>query len=85
MIELNGVRIWAIPYVDRRATEPRKLPCGVIVDEPSADQRRQASGPFPDRFEIPQRPGVFVKFTGVFQLGTGEVAAIYGAVPEKLG
>ena len=84
MIELNGVRIWAIVCGAGPRSAPRKLPCGVIVEHPTPEQR--SSVPiFPDRFELPNHPGLFVPFSGVFQLSTGELAAVYGAVPEPLG
>jgi hypothetical protein len=85
LIELNGVRIWAISYEDRRAMAPRKLPCGVVVEDPTEEQRAGAPSSHPVRFEIPDKPGIFVAFSGLFLLPTGNLAAVYGAVQERLG
>jgi len=85
LIELIGVRIWAIPYRDRRPSAPRKLPCGVVVEEPTRDQRAGAPPNIPDRFELPTNPGVYVGFSGLFWLPTGQLAAVYGGIREPLG
>ncbi len=85
LIELNGVRIWAITFLDGGPSAPRKLPCGVIVRNPTDEQRVRAPSVFPPRFELPDNPGVFVNFSGLFQLMTGDLAAVYGAVKEPLG
>jgi hypothetical protein len=40
---------------------------------------------FPERFELPDNPGVFVPFSGLFRLSTGDLVAVYGAVKEAVG
>jgi hypothetical protein len=85
MIELNGVRIWAIPYRDRRALSPCKLVCGAVVKAPTAAQRARAPSVLPNRIPLPGNPAVFIRFSGVFLLPSGDVAAVYGAVIEPLG
>jgi hypothetical protein len=85
LIELIGVRIWAISYENRRAMAPRKLPCGVVVKDPTEEQRAGAPSSHPVRFELPNNPGIFVPFSGLFLLPTGNLAAVYGAVQEPLG
>ena len=85
LIELNGVRIWAIPFGESGNSSPRKLPCGVIVKDPTEEQRSRAPSHLPARFELPDNPGIFVPFSGLFQLSTGDLAAVYGAVKEPLG
>ena len=85
MIELNGVRIWAIPYRDRSALAPRKLSCGAVVKAPTAEERSHAPEGFPARIEMPGNSEVSIKFSGLFLLASGDVAAVYGAVQEPLG
>jgi hypothetical protein len=85
LTELIGVRIWAISFEDRRAQAPRKLPCGVVVEDPTEEQRAGAPSSHPVRFEVPDNPGVFVPFSGLFLLPTGNLAAVYGAIQEPLG
>ncbi len=85
MIELIGVRIWAIPLGEAGPSRPRKLPCGVLVSLPPEDERDRAASSVPARFELPNNPGVFVPFSGVFRLSTGDLAAVYGAVEEPIG
>jgi hypothetical protein len=85
MIELNGVRIWAIPYRERRALAPLKLFCGAIVKTPTEAQRSLAPRDLPARIKMPGNPDVSIRFSGLFLLPTGDVAAVYGAVTEPLG
>ena len=85
MIELNGVRIWAIPYRNRLAMAPRKLSCGAVVKAPSAEERSHAPEELPARIGLPGNPRVSIGFSGIFRLPSGDIAAIYGAVKEPLG
>ncbi len=85
MIELVGLRIWAIPYVAGLASPPRKLACGMIVGEIIGPARGQTPPDLPWQFELPDRPGQFASFSGLFLIGPGQAAAVYGAVAEKLG
>jgi hypothetical protein len=85
MIELNGVRIWAIPYRERRALSPLKLICGAIVEAPNEAQRSRAPAELPTRIPLPGNPEVSIRYSGLFLLPSGEVAAVYGAVLEPLG
>lgn len=85
MIELVGLRIWAIPFVAGIASPPRKLACGVIVGEVIGPQEGETPPNLPWRFELPDRPGQFASFSGLFLIEPGQAAAVYGAVAEKLG
>jgi hypothetical protein len=85
MIELNGVRIWAIPYRDRRALSPCKLVCGAVVKAPTEAQQARAPSVVPDRIPLPGNPTVSIRYSGLFLLPSGDVAAVYGAVVEPLG
>jgi hypothetical protein len=85
MIELNGVRIWAIPYRDRRALSPCKLFCGTVVEAPTETQRARAPSVVPSRIALPSDPEVSIRYSGLFLLPSGDVAAVYGAVIEPLG
>jgi hypothetical protein len=85
MVELNGVRIWAIPYRERRALSPRKLICGAVVEAPSQAQRSRVPSEVPATIPLPGNPGVLIRYSGLFLLPSGDVAAVYGAVVETLG
>ena len=85
MIELNGVRIWAIPYRERAALAPRKLACGAVVKAPTEEERSHAPEGFPSRIELPGNSEVSIDFSGLFLLPSGDIAAVYGAVQEPLG
>ena len=85
MIELNGVRIWAIPFRERRALTPLKLICGSIVTTPTEAQRRLAPPELPIRIPLPGNPTVSIRYSGLFMLHSGDLAAVYGAVTEPLG
>ena len=85
MIELNGVRIWAIPYRDRRALSPCKLVCGAIIKTPTEAQRARAPPVLPSKIPLPGNPEVSIRYSGLFLLPSGDVAAVYGAVIEPLG
>ena len=84
MVELNGVRIWAIRFEGGCVTPARKLVCGTLARPTSG--RCPIRGGIPlDRLEVPGRPGVSVPWTGWFELATGEVVAVYGAKVEPVG
>ena len=80
MVELNGVRIWAVGAGD--GGRPRKLACGTLarpVDGGSAP-------PLGPRIGLPGRPDVVIDWSGWFALATtGEVVGVYGAVVEAVG
>ena len=84
MVELNGVRIWAIG-LDAGTTRPaRKLPCGTLA-RPLGGDPRPGAAPMPGRLPMPGRPDVSVAWTGWFALPTGEAVAVYGAVVAPVG
>ena len=85
MIELNGVRIWAIPYRERSPLAPRKLSCGAVVKTPTDEERSHAPEGLPARIVMPGNSDVSIDFSGLFLLPSGDVAAVYGAVQEPLG
>ncbi len=84
MIELIGVRIWAIRFEGGYATSARKLVCGTLA-RPAPGRCPLQGGVLPERIEVPGRPGVSVPWTGWFELSTGEVVAVYGAKIEPVG
>jgi hypothetical protein len=83
MIELNGTNIYAVPYSNRRALKPVKLPDGSIVETPTSSQRSQAPKSLPAFFQRPD--GFFIGLFGVYLLSTGSVAAVYGGTTEAIG
>ncbi len=85
MVELNGVRIWAVAVEGGRALPLRKLACGTLA-RPWAGALGSGVIPLPARIEVPGRPEVVVGWTGWFRLvATGEVVGVYGAVVERVG
>ena len=85
MVELNGVRIWAITVAGGQTLPPRKLVCGTLA-------RPLPSGPadpprldLPARLVPPGRPDLSLPWNGWFELATGEVAGVYGATVEPIG
>lgn len=87
MVELNGVRIWAVAVVGGQVLPPRKLVCGTLARPwaGTGDLPGEASS-LPGRIRVPGRPELVVGWTGWFELvATGEVLAVYGAVVEWVG
>jgi len=84
VVELNGVRIWAIAFRGGEAAPPRKLACGTLARR--VEGARAVGGPaMPDRLGVPGRPDVSVPWTGWFELAAGELVAVYGAKVEPVG
>ena len=83
MVELNGVRIWAVAA---GGAAPRKLACGTLA-RPVPVRPGVAALPPPRgaRLAVPGRPDVAVTWTGWFELTTGEVVGVYGAQVEAVG
>jgi len=77
VVELNGVRIWAVAERGWPALPARKLVCGTL-----ACPRRPE---LPERLAVPGRPDLSVSWTGWFELMTGEVVGVYGAMVEPIG
>jgi len=87
VVELNGVRIWAVAEREWPALPARKLVCGTLARPVAEDQ--WAIGPraleLPERLAVPGRPDLSVGWTGWFELTTGEVVGVYGAMVEPVG
>ena len=84
MVELNGVRIWAVGVGP--AAVPRKLVCGTLARPLTADEDGATlPSPMGARLAVPGRLGVAVAWTGWFELMTGEVVGVYGAQVEAVG
>ena len=68
VVELNGVRIWAVAVDGGTLAPPRKLVCGTLARpcvevEPAVNRPKLA-----DRLAVPGRPDVSVAWTGWFEL-----------------
>lgn len=87
MVELNGVRIWAIGRTaGGQLLAPRKLACGTLADRLGPAGAPGPGTAPPPWFEVPGRPDLTVPWVGWFRLAlTGEVVGIYGAVVEPVG
>jgi len=84
VVELNGVRIWAVEFPKGEAMPPRKLVCGTLARRVEGD-RTPLGLVMPDRLAVPSRPDVSVPWTGWFELAAGGVVAVYGAKVEPVG
>ena len=87
MVELNGVRIWAIGFEGGRALPPRKLVCGTLASPAGPAGSAAILGEAPAaRIGLPGRPDLTIPWVGWFRLAaSGEVVAVYGAVVEPVG
>ncbi len=85
MVELNGVRIWAIAIEGGQASPPRKLHCGTLAHPVASDLTFRPAPTLPARLTPPGRPDLALAWTGWFELTTGEVVGVYGAQVEAVG
>ena len=82
MVELNGVRIWAVT-VEAGGTSPaRKLVCGTLA-RPLDDLASRPA--LASRLAVPGRSDLSVVWNGWFELINGEVVGVYGAKVEPVG
>ena len=93
-----GEEIVAVPYRGHRAGRALHLPDGLIAEEPTPDQRREAPD-FPDGCVGLAAGGglatthhanlglitAYRALAGVYLLPSGDVAAIYGAAAVPIG
>jgi hypothetical protein len=88
----SGDGIYAVPFRSQRARRAERLTDGLIVENPTPDQRRQAPDRPADVFEVAAGGGAatihhanlglitgFLAFDGVYLLPSGDVAAVYNA------
>ena len=87
MVELNGVRIWAValPVESGLVAPPRKLVCGTLARPLDRVGGRPRLPELPGWLAVPGRSDVAVAWTGWFELMTGEVVGVYGAQVEGVG